>query len=226
MATRKQDRPVSSGHAKSKAVSSRAKRMLPQARREQILDSAVAFIVARGLSGCTLEGVARQAGISKPLIYRYFPKLSDLLKALLEREYKFLQGRGLDELPLNADYNEVTARITQRALDYLYERGPIMQLLASDRTVTELLQGRNRDERGTMTDYFAKRCREVFGVPPDVALICTMMVVNAPILSARALKRKGVAAAYATEVWNEFTIGGWQAVQARYGKAGTTPSGE
>lgn len=45
------------------------------------MDSAVALIVSRGLSSCTLE-----AHISKPLTYRYFPRLADLFKALVERE--------------------------------------------------------------------------------------------------------------------------------------------
>lgn len=59
----------------------RAPRMSPEQRREQIMDSAVALIVSRGLSSCTLE-----AHISKPLTYRYFPRLADLFKALVERE--------------------------------------------------------------------------------------------------------------------------------------------
>jgi AcrR family transcriptional regulator len=58
----------------------RAKRMSPEQRREQILDSAVDLIVARGLTSCTLEEVAVQARISKPVIYKYFSRLQDLLK--------------------------------------------------------------------------------------------------------------------------------------------------
>ncbi len=60
--------------------------MSPEQRREQIMDSAVALIVSRGLSSCTLEVVALEAHISKPLTYRYFPRLADLFKALVERE--------------------------------------------------------------------------------------------------------------------------------------------
>ncbi len=74
--------------------------MAPDKRREQILDSAVALIIDRGLSSCTLEAVSVQARISKPLIYKYFLRLEDLFKALVEREYRYLRGRGLNVLPL------------------------------------------------------------------------------------------------------------------------------
>jgi AcrR family transcriptional regulator len=82
----------------------RAQRMSPDKRREQIMDSAVSLIISRGLSSCTLELVAVEARISKPLIYKYFPKLANLFKALVEREYRILRGRGLDDLPRNAAY--------------------------------------------------------------------------------------------------------------------------
>jgi AcrR family transcriptional regulator len=173
----------------------RAQRMSPNQRREQIMDSAVALIVSRGLSSCTLELVAVEARISKPLIYRYFPKLANLFKALVEREYRFLRGRGLDVLPKNAAYEEVIHRSNLRTMEYLYERGPIMRL-----------------------DYFAKRCVEEYGVPQEVARVCSIMTVNAPILSVRALRSSGIAAHRAAEIWSDFVIGGNYALRLKYGK--------
>ncbi len=196
----------------------RAQRMSPEQRREQILDSAVQLIVARGLSSCALESVAVAASISKPLIYKYFPRRDDLLKALVEREYRFLRGRGLDVVPRDLPFDELIQRANFRSIEYLYERGPIMRLLASDRSITALMHRRDRDERGGITDYFVKRLVQVYGIPKDVAAICAIMTVNAPILSARALKRRGISARRAAEVWSAFTIGGNNALQANFGK--------
>ena len=137
-------------------VRKRAQRMTPDKRREQIMDSAVALIVAQGLSSCTLEAVAAEARISKPLIYKYFPRLADLFKALVEREYRFLRGRGLGVLPTNVPYEEIIHRSNLRSMEYLYERGPIMRLLASDRSIASLAKRQDRDERGVMIDYFTK----------------------------------------------------------------------
>jgi AcrR family transcriptional regulator len=196
----------------------RAMRMAPQQRREQILDSAVELIVARGLSSCTLEEVAVRARISKPLIYRYFSRLQDLLKSLVEREYHYLRRRGLDVFPRNMSYEDLVHRSALLSLEYLYERGPIIRLLASDRSVAGLAQRQDRDERGNLTDYFTKRRIEVFGMPSDVATICSTMTVNAPILSARALQRSGISARRAAEVWSEFIFGGNNAIAAKFGK--------
>jgi AcrR family transcriptional regulator len=192
--------------------------MSPEQRREQILDCAVEFIIARGLSNCTLDSVATQASISKPLIYKYFPRREDLLKALVEREYRYLRGRGLNVIPGDLPFEDLVRRANHRSLEYLYERGPIMRLLASDRSVADLVQSQDRDERGGITDYFVKRLIKVYGLPKDAATICAIMSVNAPILSARALKRAGISAVRAAEVWSEFTIAGNRAVQAKFGK--------
>jgi AcrR family transcriptional regulator len=196
----------------------RAQRMPPDKRREQIMDSAVALIISRGLSSCTLEAVAVEARISKPLIYRYFPKLENLFKALVEREYRFLRRRGLDDLPKSAAYEEVIRRSNLRSLEYLYERGPIMRLLASDRSIAGLAKRQDRDERGVMIDYFAQRSMQEYRVPREVARVCSIMTVNAPILSVRALRNSGIAAHRAAEVWSDFIIGGNNALQLKYGK--------
>jgi AcrR family transcriptional regulator len=202
----------------------RAQRMSPDKRREQILDSAVSLIVERGLSSCTLEGVAVQARISKPLIYKYFLRLEDLFKALVEREYRYLRGRGLNVMPEDVSYEEVIRRSNLRAMEYLYERGSIMRLLASDRSIAGLVQRQDRDERRVIIDYFTKRCIEVYGFPQDVAAVCAIMTVNAPILSARALRRSGIPAPQAAAIWSEFTIGGNNALQAKYGKSKSAKS--
>jgi len=199
--------------------------MSPDKRREQILDSAVALIVDRGLSSCTLEAVSVQARISKPLIYKYFLRLEDLFRALVEREYRYLRGQGLNVLPPDEPFENIIRRSNLRALEYLYERGPIMRLLASDRSIAGLVKRQDRDERTIIMDYFTKRCMDVYGFPEDVAAVCAIMTVNAPILSARALRRSGVSAQRAAEIWSEFTIGGNNTLQAKYRNRKSDSSG-
>jgi hypothetical protein len=134
----------------------------------------------------------------------------------VEREYRFLRGRGLGVLPRNVPYEEVIHRSNLRSMEYLYERGPIMRLLASDRSIAGLAKRQDRDERGVMIDYFTKRCVEVYGFPRDVARVCSIMTVNAPILSARALRSGGIAAHRAAEIWSDFIIGGNNALELKY----------
>lgn len=191
------------------------KRLSPEARRAQIIDSAVKLIVARGLSSFSLEEVAAEAGVSKPLIYKYFTSRDELLKAVLEREYTYLRGRGLDVLPPDLPFEPLVRHAVHRSMDYLYERGPIMRLLAGDRAVAGLVQDRDRDERGVMTRYFAEAAARNFGVTATEAQIISILTVNAPILSARALKQRGISSEQAAEVWADFILGGWKALQAK-----------
>lgn len=61
-------------------------RMSGPARREQLLDVAKAIAVQRGFYAVSIEGVAREAGITRPVVYGHFEDLDGLLEALVERE--------------------------------------------------------------------------------------------------------------------------------------------
>jgi AcrR family transcriptional regulator len=63
-----------------------APRMPPEARREQLLDAALALVTGEGYESVSMEGIARRAGVTKPVVYDLFGSLPDLLEALLERE--------------------------------------------------------------------------------------------------------------------------------------------
>jgi AcrR family transcriptional regulator len=63
-----------------------APRMPPEQRREQVLDSTLKLIAERGYESVSMEGIARAAGVTKPVVYDLFGTLSDLLEDLLERE--------------------------------------------------------------------------------------------------------------------------------------------
>jgi AcrR family transcriptional regulator len=60
--------------------------MPPAQRREQLIDAALAVILEQGYSGVSIEAVAREAGVTRPVVYDHFPNLGRLLHALVERE--------------------------------------------------------------------------------------------------------------------------------------------
>ena len=62
-------------------------RLSPDARRAQLLDTAKEMVISNGLQAFTMEGLAREAGVSAPLVYNYFAGRPQLLQALLVREY-------------------------------------------------------------------------------------------------------------------------------------------
>jgi len=60
---------------------------LPRAeRREQLLDVTKEIVGEHGLHAVSIDRVAREAGVSRPIIYEHFNDLGGLLNALLDRE--------------------------------------------------------------------------------------------------------------------------------------------
>ena len=63
-------------------------RLSPEGRRNQLLDSARDLLLQEGFSGFTMDALASEAGVSNPLIYKYFDTRLVLLQDLWEREYE------------------------------------------------------------------------------------------------------------------------------------------
>lgn len=59
---------------------------LPAAeRREQLLEAALEIAVERGFHAVTIDGVARAAGVTRPVVYGLYDDRSALLAALVDR---------------------------------------------------------------------------------------------------------------------------------------------
>jgi AcrR family transcriptional regulator len=63
-------------------------------RREQLLDATKAIVDREGFHAVSIEAVAREAGITRPIVYGHFHDLPGLLEALVERE----GARALDQI--------------------------------------------------------------------------------------------------------------------------------
>jgi AcrR family transcriptional regulator len=60
--------------------------MSAEERREQLLDVTKQIVGERGFHAVSIEAVAKDAGISRPIVYGHFGDLGGLLEALVERE--------------------------------------------------------------------------------------------------------------------------------------------
>ncbi|MBB5915101.1 AcrR family transcriptional regulator [Nocardia transvalensis] len=84
---------------KSRAATDRprrryAPRLPPEQRREQVLDAAFAVLGRTDLHELSMEAVAQEAGVGKPVLYTVFKTRADLVRALVERE----RERGLEQV--------------------------------------------------------------------------------------------------------------------------------
>lgn len=60
--------------------------MTSDARRDQLLDVAMAVVSDRGFAGVSMQSVAARAGVTRPVVYSHFGSLHGLLEALVGRE--------------------------------------------------------------------------------------------------------------------------------------------
>ena len=92
--------------------------MAPDDRRRQLLDAALQVISRDGYGAASVESIAREAGVTRPVVYSVFSGLDALLFALLDRqELRALERMTatLSAAPDLADLDAYLAR-TVRAL--------------------------------------------------------------------------------------------------------------
>jgi AcrR family transcriptional regulator len=91
----------------------RQPRMPIEVRREQVLDAALRLITDQGYGATSMEAIAREAGLAKPVVYNAYPGRGPLLQALLEREEKRAFAALADAMPVDAGQADpVTALLT------------------------------------------------------------------------------------------------------------------
>lgn len=71
-----------------------AARMAPEQRREQLLDTVLRVIAEQGVHKVSIDVVAREAGVTRPVVYAHFADSDALLRASLDRE----EAGALDQL--------------------------------------------------------------------------------------------------------------------------------
>lgn len=71
---------------------------LPQ-RREHLLDAALSVLVREGYDKVTVDAVAREAGVTRPVVYDAYGGLEPLLHALLDRSQRRALASVLQLMP-------------------------------------------------------------------------------------------------------------------------------
>lgn len=94
-------------------------RLAPDERREQIVREATRLIARSGFNGVSLADVAGACGIRKPSVLHYFPSMSHLLVAVLDRRDALDAAAamgGTSPRPDPAGSRELLTRIVTRNL--------------------------------------------------------------------------------------------------------------
>lgn len=98
----------------------------------KVVEGALRAIARFGLSKLTVDDVAREAGISRATLYRYFPGRGAVLTAVVRSETERLR-RGLDEaLSETATLGEALAAVARFAATAFVGHAALQHLLATE----------------------------------------------------------------------------------------------
>ncbi|WP_031487398.1 TetR/AcrR family transcriptional regulator [Streptomyces bicolor] len=98
------------------------RRLGVEERRQQLIGVALELFSRRSPDEVSIDEIASAAGISRPLVYHYFPGKLSLYEAALKRASEDLAGRFVEppEGPLGARL----LRVMRRFFDFVDEHGP------------------------------------------------------------------------------------------------------
>ena len=145
------------------------RRLDPDVRKTLILDQTAKLISEEGVYAVKMDRVAREANISKPLIYAYFKNKTTLLQELLVREQKVLADMQAISIGLAADFEDLIRRTTATYLEFAESHGATVQRLLNEPAIAEALGELDRKERQRGLDFMAKEIRANYNIPKKIA---------------------------------------------------------
>ena len=134
---------------------------LPRAVREQqMLDAAVRMFSANGYHETSMDAIAAQAQISKPMLYLYYGSKEELFGACLSREL----GRFIDAVRADVDVKralklsprELLRRTIVSVLQYIDANRASWIVLYTQATSSQVFAHTVREGRGRIIDLVAR----------------------------------------------------------------------
>ncbi|MFF7351110.1 MULTISPECIES: TetR/AcrR family transcriptional regulator [Streptomyces] len=98
------------------------RRMGVEERRQQLIGVALDLFSRRSPDEVSIDEIASAAGISRPLVYHYFPGKLSLYEAALKRASEDLAGRFAE--PHEGPLGTRLLRVMRRYFDFVDEHGP------------------------------------------------------------------------------------------------------
>ncbi len=179
-------------------------RLSPQARRNQLLDCARDIILNQGLSTLTMEILAQEAGVSNPLIYKYFDTRLQVLQELLIREYGTFKDSVMANLSEVSDYREAVRAYVDINF-HQFAGGDVLSILFNQADVRKALAEK---ERPRHAPFLIKELAKEYNIPKRSAEKIVVLASGASLAAAEHYGRYGGDREVQIEQTVDFIFGG------------------
>jgi len=147
----------------------RAAHLGPERRRPEVLDAALKLFLRSGYDGTSMQAVADEAGVTKPVVYACFDSKDELFRALLAREEERIVGE-IQGAFANADLSDPETTLIEGFTGFLGAVGEspeVYRLIflgegGGNAAVAHRIQ-RGREEQVTRLSALARRWLEANG---------------------------------------------------------------
>ncbi len=138
------------------AAAGGTKRLPRAVREQQMLDAAVQMFSANGYHETSMDAIAAQAQISKPMLYLYYGSKEELFGACLNRELgRFIEAVRSD-IDLKAGPRELLRRTIVSVLTYIDANRASWIVLYTQATSSQAFAHTVREGRGKIIDLVAR----------------------------------------------------------------------
>ncbi len=189
-----------------------SRRFSRETRRAMILDSAAELIAEKGTAELSLESIGQHAEVSKTLMYRYFGSLIELLRDLLDQEFKHLRDTQFQASKGVETYEELVRNVTKAYLRYIEDRGLIIERLQAYPNIAGA-QDPTHFRREPAVQYFAELTSATFDIPMDIATASTEISFGLPAAAGQYLIKSGADRQTVEDITVAMILGGIVGVQ-------------
>lgn len=142
--------------------------MSPTARRSQLLDSAKDLIQSQGLSSFTMDGLALEAKVSTPLVFKYFDTRLALLQELLVREYARYSSNIRHRISEVASFEELVSIFVHLNFEEA-SQGGVVDVLRAQPDIRSVIQETEQEALRSVGKELSKNLREIYHLKPSHA---------------------------------------------------------
>jgi TetR/AcrR family transcriptional regulator len=142
-------------------------------RRAAVLDTACRVFARYSYRGATTAEIAREAGVTEPILYRHFPSKQALYLACIETAWQRVRAAWDEAVATEPDPSAWTRAMANAFLDFKEQRSAVAQLWlralsesGDDPEIRRYLRRHLREVHGFVTDV-VRRCQAAGAIPQD-----------------------------------------------------------
>jgi AcrR family transcriptional regulator len=149
-------------------------------RKAELLGHAASAILAQGGLPLSYDQLAGAAGVSKALVYNYFPSQIALGLALVEEELAGVDREELRRLAAIEDPMDAARACAHFYFDIVVDRGPLLHMLLADPLLNQGKSAHPAARSGLLLLPLVRRLRRAFGISAREANIIVQLLVTLP----------------------------------------------